>query len=135
MAGWFSAAPPTEGGGGGVQLPGGQVGSGEVAAFVVVVLDVERAQFGEINPEGAAAVVDVLPVQRLKHSSVITRWLHRATYRSACSGVVETHSLGVLGVDGVAELDQSLELVVPGEGDDLEDGAELTEDLSNNNYR
>lgn len=37
------AEPPTEGGGG-VQLPGGQVGPGEVAALVVVVLDVERAQ-------------------------------------------------------------------------------------------
>lgn len=40
-----------------------------------------------------------------------------------------THRLGVLSVDGVAELQQSLELVVPGEGDDLQDGAELTEDL------
>lgn len=40
-----------------------------------------------------------------------------------------THRLGVLSVDGVAELQQSLELVVPGEGDDLQDGAKLTEDL------
>lgn len=56
----------TEGGGGGVQLSRGQVGSGEVSALVVVVLDVERAQFGEVDPQRAAAVINVLPVQRLK---------------------------------------------------------------------
>lgn len=40
-----------------------------------------------------------------------------------------THSLGVLSVHGVTELQQSLKLVVPGEGDDLQNRAELTEDL------
>lgn len=35
----------------------------------------------------------------------------------------------MLSVHGVAKLQQSLELVVPGEGDDLQHGAELTEDL------
>lgn len=61
----FSGAPPTEGGGG-VQLSRGEVGSGEVSALVVVVLHVERAQFGEVDPQRAAAVIDVLTVQRLK---------------------------------------------------------------------
>lgn len=64
-------APPTKGGGGGagrVQLSTRQVGSGEVAALVVVVLDVERAQFGEVDAQRTAAVVNVLAVQRLKHS-------------------------------------------------------------------
>ena len=56
----------TKGGGGGIQLTARQVGPGEVAALVVVVLDVERAQFGEVDPERAAAVIDVLTVQTLK---------------------------------------------------------------------
>lgn len=58
-------------GGGGVQLPGGQVGSGEVAALVVVVLDVERAQLGEVDAKRAAAVVDVLSVQGLEDRKAI----------------------------------------------------------------
>lgn len=41
-----------------------------------------------------------------------------------------THGLGVLGVRGVAELQQSLKLIVSGEGDDLQHRAELTEDLT-----
>lgn len=53
-------------GGGGVHLSGREVGSGEVSALVVVVLDVERAQLGEVDPQRAAAVVDVLTVQRLE---------------------------------------------------------------------
>lgn len=40
-----------------------------------------------------------------------------------------THSLGVMGVHGVAELQQSLKLIVSGERDDLQHGAELAEDL------
>lgn len=59
-------------GGGGVQLPRGQVGSGEVSALVVVVLHVERAQFGEVDPQRAAAVVDVLTIQRLKDRTAST---------------------------------------------------------------
>lgn len=41
-----------------------------------------------------------------------------------------THGLGVLSVHGVAELQQSLELIVSGERDDLQHRAELTEDLN-----
>ena len=40
-----------------------------------------------------------------------------------------TYQLGLLGVDRVAELQQSLELVVLGEGDDLHHCPELAEDL------
>lgn len=61
-----AGAPPTEGGGG-VQLSCGQVGSGEVSALVVVVFHIERAQFGEVYAQRAAAVIDVLAVQRLKY--------------------------------------------------------------------
>lgn len=40
-----------------------------------------------------------------------------------------TYSLGMLSVHGVTELQQSLKLIVPGERDDLQHGAKLTEDL------
>lgn len=40
-----------------------------------------------------------------------------------------THSLGVLSVHGVTELQQGLKLIVSGESDDLQHRAELTEDL------
>ena len=40
-----------------------------------------------------------------------------------------THQFGLLGIDGVAELEQGLELVVLGERNDLHDGAKLREDL------
>lgn len=40
-----------------------------------------------------------------------------------------THSLGVLSVHSVAKLQQGLELIVPGERDDLQHRAKLTEDL------
>lgn len=46
----------------------GQVGPGEVTALLVVVLDVEAGEFGEADPQSAAAVVDVLSVQRLKRT-------------------------------------------------------------------
>lgn len=52
----------------GVQFSGGQVGSGEIPALVVVVLHIQGAQFGEVDPQHAAAVEDVLTVQRLKDS-------------------------------------------------------------------
>lgn len=41
----------------------------------------------------------------------------------------EPHQLGLLGVDGVTELQKSLELIVLGEGDDLHDCSELGENL------
>lgn len=66
----------TEGCGHGRMLQGGlmavsgrQVRPGEVSALLVVVLDVQAGQFGEADPQGAATVVDVLSLQRLKHSS------------------------------------------------------------------
>ena len=40
-----------------------------------------------------------------------------------------THQLGVLGAHGVGILQQRLELIVLGESDDLQDGAELGKDL------
>ena len=46
-----------------------------------------------------------------------------------CESVHVTHSLGVLSVHGVTELQQSLKLVVSGERDDFQHRAELTEDL------
>lgn len=53
------------------------------------------------------------------------------THTSLCVSVSVnvTHSLGVLSMHGVAELQQSLKLIVPGERDDLQHGAKLTEDL------
>jgi len=64
----------TEGGGhgrvlhAGLAVSAGQVRPGEVAALLVVVLDVEAGELGEADPQRAAAVVDVLAVQRLKDS-------------------------------------------------------------------
>lgn len=40
-----------------------------------------------------------------------------------------THSLGMLSVQGITELQQSLKLIVSGERDDLQHGAKFTEDL------
>ena len=45
-------------------VPGGQRGVGVVAGLVVVVLHVQVTQLGVLYPQGAAVVVDVLPVQR-----------------------------------------------------------------------
>jgi len=56
-----------------LDVPGGQVGPGVVAALVVVVLDVEAGELGEADPQGAAGVVDVLTVQRLEHTHTHTR--------------------------------------------------------------
>lgn len=44
----------------------GQVRVRVVPRLVVIVLDVETRQFGEVDPQGAAPVVDVLSVQRLR---------------------------------------------------------------------
>lgn len=46
-----------------------------------------------------------------------------------------THGLGVLSMHSIAELQQSLKLIVPGESDDLQHGAELTEDLQTTSTR
>lgn len=60
----------TEGGGrhglvvdGGLGISGGEVWPGVVPALVVVVLDVEAGELGEADSQGAASVVDVLPIQ------------------------------------------------------------------------
>ena len=37
-----------------------------VSALVVIVLDVETREFGEVDPQCAAAIVNILPVQGLK---------------------------------------------------------------------
>lgn len=47
---------------GGLAVSGGQVWSGEVSALLVVIFDVEAGELGEADPQGAAAVVDVLSV-------------------------------------------------------------------------
>lgn len=54
-------------------------------------------------------------------------------FRQMCVRV--THSLGMLSVHSVAKLQQRLKLIVPGERDDLQHGAELTEDLKTNSGR
>lgn len=46
-----------------------------------------------------------------------------------------THGLGVLSMHGIAELQQSLKLIVPGESDDLQHRAELAEDLQTTTTR
>lgn len=52
-----------------------------------------------------------------------------STFMYVGASVRVTHSLGVMSVHGVTELQQSLKLIVSGERDDLQHGAELTEDL------
>lgn len=49
----------------GVAVAGRQGGVGVVARLVVVVLHVEASHLGVVDAERAAAVVDVLAVQRL----------------------------------------------------------------------
>ncbi len=56
---------------GGLTVSGGQVRSGEVAALFVVVFDIEAGEFGEADSQSAAAIIDVLSIQRLKHTSVV----------------------------------------------------------------
>lgn len=51
---------------GGLAVSGGKVRSGEVAALLIVVFDVEACEFGEADPQSAAAIIDVLSVQRLR---------------------------------------------------------------------
>lgn len=50
----------------GLAVPGGQLRARVVATLVVVVLDVEVDQLGEVDAERAARVVDVLAVQSLR---------------------------------------------------------------------
>lgn len=50
--------------------------------------------------------------------------IHICRYRS------QAHQFSLLCVDGVAELEQRLELVVLGESDNFHDRPKLTEDLS-----
>lgn len=52
----------------------GQVRSGEVSALLVVVFDIEACEFGEADPQSAAAVIDVLSVQRLTQRQVNARY-------------------------------------------------------------
>lgn len=51
----------------GLTFSRGKVRPGEVTTLLVVVLDLEAGEFGEADPQRAAAVVDVLSIQRLKH--------------------------------------------------------------------
>jgi len=53
-------------------VAGGQVGVGVVSALVIVVLDVEAVELGVLDAQGAARVVDVLPVQRLQPQKTIS---------------------------------------------------------------
>ena len=83
-------------------VSGRQARIGVVAALVVVVLDVEVRQLRVFDSEGAAAVVDVLPVEG---------------------------QLGSLGRDDIRELDENLKGVVLGEGHNLQDLSNAAEDL------
>lgn len=47
-------------------FPSWKVRSGEVTALLIVVPDIEAGEFGEANPQSAAGIIDVLPVQGLK---------------------------------------------------------------------
>ena len=68
---------PTEGGSHGRVLHCGlavsrwQVRPGEVTALLIVVLHVEAGEFGEVDPQSAAAVVDVLSIQRLRNTATV----------------------------------------------------------------
>lgn len=46
------------------RISSGQGGIGVIPTFVIVVLDVQVGQFGILNAQHAARVVDVLPVER-----------------------------------------------------------------------
>lgn len=50
-------------------IGGGEVWPGVVPALVVVVLDVEAGELGEADSQGAASVVDVLPIQGLERQA------------------------------------------------------------------
>lgn len=47
-------------------ISSGQIRSGVISTFIVVVFDIEIDQFAEIYSQSAARVVDVLSVQRLQ---------------------------------------------------------------------
>lgn len=77
------------------------MGPSVISVLVIVVFDIETDEPGVINAQCAAGIVDVLAIQRL---------------------------FGMLGAHRVIP-QQCLELVVLGECDDLQDCAELREDL------
>ena len=52
----------------GVVVAARQAGIGVVTALVIVVLHVETRQLREVDPQRAAAIVDVLTIQRLRHT-------------------------------------------------------------------
>lgn len=54
-----------------VAVSRGQGGVGVVAGLVVVVFHVQTGHLGVVDAEGAAAVVNVLPVQRLRKNATI----------------------------------------------------------------
>lgn len=123
----------TEGGGrhglgvdGWLGVGSGEVWPGVVPALVVVVLDVEAGELGEADPQGAAGVVDVLPVQRLDTNTGDVRQLcfSGTSRRVECS-----YQFGVLSRHSISVLDQSLELVVLCESDDFQHGPKLGENL------
>lgn len=111
---------------GGLRVGGGQVRPGVVPALVIVVLDIKAGELGEADSEGAAGVVDVLPIQRLRDVEALGEEpgirLHRLRGNQA-------HQFSMLSCHSICKLDQSLELVVLGESDDLQNGAELGENL------
>lgn len=53
----------------GLAVAGGQLGSCVVTTLVVVVLDIQVDQLGEIDAQRAARIVDVLAVKRLDERS------------------------------------------------------------------
>jgi len=55
-----------------------QIGVGVVPTLVIVKLDIEFLQLGEVDAQCATAIVDVLPIQRLSTANItIGRWLGR----------------------------------------------------------
>lgn len=112
----------------GLTFSRGKVWPGEVTALLIVVLDLKAREFGEADPQGAAAVVDVLSIQRLKHMRAVSA--PRGHTPSVCVlQQAKAHQSGSLGTGSFWILQQGLELAVLGEHDDLQHGAELGEDL------
>lgn len=116
----------------GVTVSWRQVGSGEVATLLIVVLDVEAGEFGEADPQSAAAIVDVLSIQRLKHSGpeLTTLCSGGLNVKHVCAPAWgDTHQFGSLSRRSIKVLQQSLELAVLGEDDDPQHRAKFREDL------
>lgn len=108
---------------GGLAVSGGQVRPGEVAALLVVVFDVEAGEFREANPQSAAAVIDVLSVQRLKQTHRLTKAFSKTGFLSHVR--LAAHQFSCLGRCSIWILQQSLELTVLSEDDDPQHCAEL----------